>query len=189
MSDLPIEVAREDDIPALHALIEAAYRGNSARRGWTHEADLLGGQRTDREALAAIVDDPDQRLLIVRDRDGLAGCVQIAAKPGGTGYLGLLAVDPARQAGGLGARMIAAAEAHLAQLGATVVEMTVIRQRSELIAYYQRRGYALTGEVRDFPYGDPRFGAPRTSELAFVVLGKRLGTVNCTQLRAKSRPS
>ncbi|WP_328591544.1 GNAT family N-acetyltransferase [Glacieibacterium frigidum] len=172
--DLPIEVAGEGDLAALHVLIEAAYRGDSARRGWTHEADLLGGQRTDIEALAAIVGDPGQRLLVARGPAGLAGCIQIAVKDGGTGYLGLLAVDPEVQANGLGARLIAAAEAHLAQLSASQVEMTVIRQRTELIAYYQRRGYTLTGEVRDFPYGDARFGEPRTGDLAFVVLAKSL---------------
>lgn len=172
--DLPIEVAGEGDLAALHALIEAAYRGDSARRGWTHEADLLDGQRTDIEALVAIVCDPAQRLLVARDAARLAGCIQVTVKDGGIGYLGLLAVDPDRQANGLGARLIAAAEACLAQLGATTVEMTVIRQRSELIAYYERRGYALTGEVRDFPYGDARFGEPRNDELAFVVLAKPL---------------
>lgn len=172
--DLPIGVAGMSDLAALHALVEAAYRGDSARRGWTHEADLLGGQRTDMEALAAIIDEPAQHLLVARRGAGIAGCVQIMVKEGGTGYLGLLAVDPDRQANGLGARLLAAAEEHLAQLGATTAEMTVIRQRTELIAYYGRRGYALTGEVRDFPYGDARFGEPRTDELAFVVLAKPL---------------
>lgn len=172
--DLPIEVAGESDLAALHRLIEAAYRGDSARRGWTHEADLLGGQRTDVEALAAIIGEPSQRLLVARDATHLAGCVHITVKGGGIGYLGLLAVAPDSQANGLGARLIAAAEAKLAQLGAAKVEMTVIRQRTELIAYYERRGYALTGEVRDFPYGDPRFGDPRTDELAFLVLAKSL---------------
>lgn len=172
--DLPIEVAGEGDLAGLHVLIEAAYRGDSARRGWTHEADLLGGQRTDIEALAGIVGDPAQRLLVARGSAGLAGCIQITPKDGGIGYLGLLAVDPEVQANGLGARLIAAAEVHLAGLGATTVEMTVIRQRTELIAYYERRGYALTGELRDFPYGDARFGEPRTDELAFVVLAKPL---------------
>lgn len=169
-----VEFAGADDLAALHALIESAYRGDSARRGWTHEADLLDGQRTDLAALTAIIDDPAQQLLVARDGSRLAGCIQITVKDGGIGYLGLLAVDPDVQANGLGARLIAAAEACLRQLGATNVEMTVIRQRTELIAYYQRRGYGLTGEVRGFPYGDPRFGDPRTDELAFVVLEKPL---------------
>lgn len=177
MTDLPIEVAAEADLTALHALIEAAYRGDSARRGWTHEADLLDGQRTDMEALAAIVGDPGQRMLVARDASRLVGCIQLTSRDGSIGYLGLLAVAPDAQANGLGARLLAAAETCLAtQLGASTVEMTVIRQRAELIAYYQRRGYVLTGEVRDFPYGNARFGEPLTDDLVFVVLAKPLCT-------------
>jgi hypothetical protein len=62
-----------------------------------------------------------------------------------------------------------------ADFGAQVMEMTVIRRRSELVAYYQRRGYSLTGEERPFPIGDVRFGLPKTSDLTFVVLAKNIG--------------
>ena len=172
---LTIRAATADDIAILHALIEGAYRGDSARRGWTHEADLIGGQRTDREALAELLADPDQRILLAFDGDALAGCVQVARVGEGRGYLGMLSVDPARQAGGLGRRLIAEAEAMaVATFGARAIEMTVIRQRPELVAYYERRGYARTGEERPFPFGNDRFGLPRTRELAFEVLAKSL---------------
>lgn len=162
------------DIPALHALIESAYRGESARGGWTHEADLLGGQRTDAAALAAMIGDPQQRILVAGD-DLPVGCVAIAAKPPVTAYLGMLTVRPDLQAGGLGRRLIAAAEeAARAIFLADVMEMTVIRQRPELIAWYERRGYARTGETRPFPHGDPRFGLPVDPTLEFVVLEKSL---------------
>ncbi|WP_231621608.1 GNAT family N-acetyltransferase [Sphingomonas sp. 37zxx] len=167
-----IRTAAADDIPLLHALIEGAYRGDSARGGWTHEADLLGGQRTDREALAAIIADPDQLLLMRQDG---AGCVSVARREGGVGYLGLLTVRPDVQAGGIGRALLAAAErAAVAHFETQVVEMTVIRQRPELIAWYERRGYARTGETRPFPLDDVRFGIARTRELAFVVLAKAM---------------
>ena len=54
------------------------------------------------------------------------------------------------------------------------MEMTVIANRGELIAWYERRGYVLTGERRPFPLDDPRFGLPKTRDLAFVVLEKPL---------------
>jgi len=170
-----IRPATRADIPALHTLIESAYRGDSARLGWTHEADLLDGQRTDPESLTEIIDDDDQRILIALEGSDIIGCVQIARKENGKSYLGLLSVDPRRQAGGLGRQLIAAAEqAAVTDFGAHLIEMTAIKQRAELIAYYNRRGYSPTGEERPFPLTDERFGLPRTSELVFVVLAKRV---------------
>lgn len=175
LDTLNVRPAASADIGALHALIEGAYRGDSARRGWTHEADLLDGQRTDRQALAEILADPDQRILLAFDGDALVGCVQVSRAGEGRGYLGMLSVDPARQASGLGRRLIAEAEAAAATVfGARSIEMTVIRQRTELIAYYERRGYERTGEQRPFPSDNPRFGLPQTRALVFDVLVKAL---------------
>ena len=169
-----LERACPDDLPALHALVESAYRGASARRGWSHEADLLEGQRTDMAALDAMLGDPAQHLLVFRDNDRLRACVALTDKGSGLAYLGMLTVDPQRQAAGLGRLILAAAEEHAAAFGASRVEMTVIAQRTELIEWYLRRGYALTGEQRPFPHGDPRFGLPRRDDLVFVVLEKTL---------------
>lgn len=169
-----IREAIAGDLPALHALIERAYRGDSAKAGWTHEADLLGGQRTDLAALADMTADPAQHLLVATTGDALTGCVTVTRRPDGRGYLGLLTVDPALQAAGLGRRLIAAAEDCARDFDATAMEMTVIASRGELIRYYERRGYALTGERRPFPLDDPRFGLPKTRDLEFVVLAKAL---------------
>ncbi len=172
---IDIRPATLANVPVLHCLVERAYRGDSARKGWTHEADLLGGQRTDVEALSDIIADPAQRILIAIGEDGLIGCVQVSRKDADTAYLGLLSVDPDVQAGGLGKALIAAAERTAqSEFAASTMEMTVIRQRRELIAYYERRGYALTGEARAFPLDDERFGLPVTRDLSFVVLAKAL---------------
>ena len=165
--------AVREDIDALHALIESAYRGESAKRGWTHEADLLGGQRTDKVALREIIAADDQVILLARDRKLLAGCVQLSNIGNALAYLGLLTVDPYLQAAGLGRELLAQSEQFVREhWAAEAIEMTVIRQRADLIAYYERRGYQLTGERRPFPHGDPRFGLPKTAELEFVVLRK-----------------
>ena len=164
-----IRVATEADLPALHPVIERAYRGDSARAGWTFESDLLEDDRTDLDELGAILRNPSDRLLVALSEDGAPiGCVQITGKGAGLAYLGLLCIDPALQAGGLGRMMIAAAESLAHDVfGARAMEMTVIDQRSELIAYYERRGYVLTGEKRAFPVLlDP--------PLAMVVLEKAL---------------
>lgn len=175
MDALTIARAIREDLAPLHQLVERAYRGDSARQGWTHEADLLDGQRTDAATLAAMLDDPRQRILVVRDGAAVIGCVAVTDQGNDTCYLGLLAVDPARQADGLGRRLITAAEeTGRRDFGARRIEMTVIIQRPTLIAWYERRGYRLTGERRPFPHGDTRFGVPRSDALAFVVLARDL---------------
>jgi predicted N-acetyltransferase YhbS len=166
-------MATEADIPALHRLIERAYRGDSARKGWTHEADLLGGQRTDIEALAALLADPGQRMIVANVDGTLVGCVQIASAAKGGAYLGHLSVDPEIQGGGLGRRLVCAAESAAVEIfNADTMEMTVIRQRIGLIDWYRRLGYILTGETRPFPNDNPRFGLPKIKNLGFVVLAK-----------------
>jgi len=150
--DLDIRIAGAADLPRLHPVIERAYRGDSARQGWTHEADLLSGERIDRDTLEALIADRQALLLIAERGEVPLGCVSLTARGDGLVYLGLLCVDPERQAGGIGKAIIAAAERMSKdQLGADRIEMTVIDSRVELIAYYERRGFARTGEQRPFP--------------------------------------
>ncbi len=175
MSGVVFRPATGEDVEALHALVTRAYRGDAARLGWTHEADLLDGQRTDVEALSEVVGDPDKVILTARHGGVLIGCVMLSRQDDGSAYLGMLSVDPVRQASGLGRLLLVAAEEDAAaRYGADRVEMTVIRQRPELIAWYERRGYVLTGATADFPMDDERFGLPRRRDLQFVVLSKTL---------------
>lgn len=173
--ELNFLAADASNIDALHRLVESAYRGDSARKGWTHEADLLGGQRTDRESLLEIIQADNQVILLAFEKETLIGCVQLSRVDDATSYLGLLTVNPEMQAGGIGKRIVSAAE-HFVQdrWNSTVMEMTVIGKREDLIAYYERRGYARTGETRPFPMEDPRFGLPKTDDLEFIVLSKGL---------------
>jgi predicted N-acetyltransferase YhbS len=168
---LTFRPARAADLPRLHALIESAYRGETARAGWTHEADLIESPRTSIAELQATLASPDERLLIATEGadDAIVGCVEVSRRGGGVAYLGLLTVQPGRQGGGLGRQLLAAGEMEAAQaFGARTIEMTVIAGRAELIAYYGRRGYAPTGERRPFPVAlEP--------PIEFVVLAKRLG--------------
>jgi len=169
-----LDVATAADLPEVHRLVEAAYRGDSARAGWTHEADLVGGVRTDTDELQVMLDSPTQHLLVGREDNSIAGCVALTDKDDGLVYLGMFTVATSRQAGGLGRRLLVAAEGHAReQHGAERIEMQVIRQREELIAWYERRGYRRTGEARPFPYDEPRY-TPLRPDLEFVVLEKRL---------------
>jgi hypothetical protein len=54
------------------------------------------------------------------------------------------------------------------------MDLDVIDIRTELIAWYRRRGYVPTGATKPFPYGDRRFGIPRRDDLRFTTLSKRL---------------
>jgi ribosomal protein S18 acetylase RimI-like enzyme len=174
MSLLP---ATPDDLADVAALVNSAYRGETSRQGWTTEADYLDGQRTDVVTLAAdLAANPDARLLLLRDaEDGpLLGTVWLEPAGHGTWYLGMLTVRPDLQDRRLGRTLLEAAEAHAAAAGATRMRMTVVNIRDTLIAWYQRRGYALTGQAQPFPYDDERFGIPRRDDLQFVVLERDL---------------
>ncbi|WP_439477365.1 GNAT family N-acetyltransferase [Brevundimonas sp.] len=175
MTEITIRDAVTADIPALHGLIESAYRGEASRAGWTTEADLLDGQRTDPDDLADILADPKQALLTAWRDEELVGCVLIADRGEGTGYFGMLSIRPTLQGGGLGRRLVEAAHAALAdRFGARRVRISVFPQRETLIAWYERLGYRPTGATLPFPYGDPRFGLPKRDDLYFIVMEHEL---------------
>ena len=167
--------ARPDDLPAVHALIESAYRGETSRAGWTTEADLVRGPRTSVDELAELVASPDNEFLLARDPAGaLVACCHLQ-KRADSAYFGMFAVDPTRQGGGVGDAMLAEAERivrdewHRPQL-----TMWVIGVRGELIAWYERRGYKRTGEAVDFSYDADAPAGPIEPGLEFLVLAKEL---------------
>lgn len=178
MSTPPLVFASAEpgDAPAIAALVESAYRGDASRVGWTTEADLLDGQRTDVDGVLAAIAAPDTRIVLAR-RDGrLVGCANLQRQPDAA-YFGMFAVVPGLQGGGIGDALlrecerIARDEWRLPRLN-----MSVIWLRAELIDWYRRRGYRETGERRPFPYGDARFGLPRRDDLWFVVLARDLAS-------------
>ncbi len=161
------------DIPAIVTLVESAYRGDSSRVGWTTEADLLGGRRTDPEDVRSCIERA-QSVVLLAERDAeLIACCHVAAEDG-AGYFGMFSVQPTLQGGGVGKQVIAEAERIVREdWRLSAMRMTVIDVRDELIAFYERRGYVRTGIKKPFPYGDPRFGQPRRDDLRFEVLEKR----------------
>ncbi len=174
---MPLYPVTDIDIPAIADFVNAAYRGDSSRMGWTTEADYLDGQRTDPALLRAdLAAHPGAMLLALRDaQDGpLLGCVWLEPVDGEVWYLGMLTIRPDLQARRLGRTLLCGAEAAAKERGARRIRMTVVNIRDTLIAWYLRRGYKLTGETKPFPYGDSRFGEPRRDDLIFVVLEKQL---------------
>jgi GNAT superfamily N-acetyltransferase len=166
---LPAVVA---DAAALTVLVNSAYRGEGSKKGWTTEADLLGGQRTDQVSLEQMINTLQSTILKYLDETGaITGCVYLHRKKEKL-YLGMLTVSPELQAKGIGKLLLKAAEKYAADIGCTIVTMTVISVRHELIAWYERHGYIPTGEKKPFPQ-DPAFGLPK-QELEFIVMEKEV---------------
>ncbi len=170
--DLAISIVTPEDIPELVLLVNSAYRGDSSRKGWTTEADLLDGIRTDANTLLDQINQSGQKIIKASDESHhIIGCVSLQEKKDKL-YLGMLTVKPDIQTTGIGKKLLSAAEDYAKKNNIFCIEMTVISVRQELIAWYQRRGYQLTGEIREFPT-DTKFGIKK-QDLEFVVLEKHL---------------
>ena len=167
-----ISKATTADIPSMVTLINSAYRGESSKKGWTTEADLLGGVRTSEKTLKDTMNKPGAVILINRNDNGdITACVYLQKEPG-TFYLGMLTVSPLLQAGGIGGGLLNAAEEYVKEQNGDIITMTVISVRTELIAWYERHGYTKTSETKPFPT-DPAFGIPK-QPLEFIVMKKKL---------------
>ncbi|WP_329084117.1 MULTISPECIES: GNAT family N-acetyltransferase [unclassified Streptosporangium] len=168
-------VATVADVPALVPLIDSAYRGESSRAGWTTEADLLSGRRTNAENVTAELGRPENRMIVMEVDDEIVACCQVEHR-GEYAYFGMFAVRPTLQGGGFGRAVLAEAERFARETwGVGEMRMTVISVREELLAWYVRRGYTRTGETIPFPYDDESVGAPHRDDLEMELLVKKLG--------------
>ncbi|SRR5258708_2474948 len=164
--------ARPEDAKTISDLVNSAYRGDTSRQGWTTEADLLDGTRTDASAIGEIMKREGTILLKYVEQDKIIGCVELA-REGDNLYLGMLTVQPGLQGGGIGKQLLKAAEEEALRQCCQTIFMTVISARHELIAWYTRHGYRDTGKRKPFEVPDTRWGVPK-SKLEFVVLEKSI---------------
>lgn len=172
--DLEFRKAVAADAETIVALVNSGYRGDASRVGWTTEADYLVGLRTDREEILRLIADADTMLLLCLSDEVIVGSVQLQ-RTAKAAYLGMFVVDPQLQGQGIGKRFLTAAEAAIArEWRCGKIQMTVITLRTELIAYYERRGYRRTGIFKPFPVEDTR-SSLTVPELRFEVLEKELG--------------
>lgn len=168
---------RNGELDEIAALVNAAYRGETSRAGWTSEFGLLGGQRTDPEMLRAdLAATPGATILTMREREGSEIVASVWLEPAEPEiyYLGMLTVNPSRQADGLGRALLVQAEGFASEAGARRMRLTVIEQRESLISWYERRGYRRTGAVKPFPYDDARVGTSKRRDLRLAVFEKAL---------------
>lgn len=173
-------LAQVSDIPVICALVNAAYRGESSRAGWTTEADLLTGVRTSERTIQALIERDDACILLGEEPGGVVvACICLERHPesADTVHLGMFAVSPLLQNRGYGKTMMVAAEKlAVAQWAVESAEMMVISLRQELIAFYQRLGYQPTGEKLPFPH-QPDMWQAQVENMQLITLRKELSSV------------
>jgi ribosomal protein S18 acetylase RimI-like enzyme len=162
--------AGQDDVAKIAQLVNSAYRPTFGSKGWTHEAALINGERTNtclvKEAINSTV------ILIGIQDEEIVACVQVERK-GDEAYISMLAVAPGLQDSGLGKIMLSEAEtyAHTA-LKIDQLALVVVSARRELIEFYMRRGYSSSGEKLPYPV-QCGVGRPKDEKLDLTILRKR----------------
>lgn len=136
-----------NDIPTLTSLLNRSYRGDTSRAGW----NLLNGKRIDEAGLIQLLNDPESLILIAQSEESILATIH-AHHENESVHFGLFAVEPSLQGGGIGKALLAYAESEaIRKWGVNTAIMEVITHRSELIEYYERRGYVRSGEMIAFP--------------------------------------
>jgi ribosomal protein S18 acetylase RimI-like enzyme len=167
-----ITKATIEDVSALNRLINSGYRGESSKKGWTTEANLLEGLRTTEQELTETIQNTKNTILKFTENNQIIGCVLLVEKEQQL-YLGMLTVSPELQNSGVGKKLLQQAEIYALELGLPKIIMTVISVREELIAWYKRHGYVDTGVREPFPASDVHI-AITEQPLEFIVLEKKI---------------
>ncbi len=139
-------------------------------RGWTHEAELVAGKRTSASQITDLFRlGPSVLLLLIDDKT--VATVHVEQFDDGC-YIGMLATEPGQQNLGLGKLMLEHAERFaVEQCSARRLKMFVLSSRPELLAFYERRGYARTGEQEAYPV-EAGVGTPKSGDLHVLSLEK-----------------
>ena len=165
--------AEQQDAGQIAALVNSAYRGEASKQGWTTEADLLAGRRTDAEEILRLISTDESMFLLCKTKAELIGSVHLQ-KQAEQVCLGMLAVSPPLQGRGIGNQLLEAAEQAAQETWAVNKSvMTVIACRNELITFYERRGYRRTGVSKTFPV-NPELWTPKVADLRLEILEKIL---------------
>lgn len=172
--NLNFTFATEVDAKEIADLVNMAYRGEPAKLGWTTEADILDGQRTDRNEIQEKIKSSNAYILMAKENNSLVGCCEILVDSLSRElYFGLFTIRPDKQNKGYGKAFLNFVEKLASEWNLKHITMTVITLRTELIEYYKRRGYQLTNRFIPFP-AEERFGIPKVKDLKMVYLKKDL---------------
>ncbi|CAF1121635.1 unnamed protein product [Adineta steineri] len=178
LNNVTYRVATPSDCDSLVMFVNNAYGGEIARQGWTNANEIIDGQRTDRNAMNVMISNSDSIILVVFNKSDniLIGCVYLQHKSDiKTAYLGMLTVHPNLQGSGYGKMILSLGENYAKdQWNVDYIEITVIVQRTELVEFYNRRGYIEIGEYQPFPPDE--FGRLRRNDLQICTMKKSLKT-------------
>ena len=167
-------IATVKDVSGLVSLINNSYRPNGAEAGWTHESELIEGDRINSQQLSDLLDRDRSTMLLGLNKGEIVACVTINEEAGAI-YLAMLTVKTACQNFGLGKEMLQLAEEYAEnQYEASAVNLFVISERKELFDFYLRRGYESMEITSDYPE-NAGVGIPKISGLKLVLLTKQLG--------------
>ena len=170
---LTFRKAASVEAEAIVTLVNSAYRGESSKQGWTTEADLLDGTRTNEADIENLIAQKGSMILLCLEGTDIIGCAHLEFA-GTECRLGMLVVKPGLQSRGIGKRLMQAAEGIAGKTrGVRTITMSVISVRHELIAFYERRGYRCTGRRKPF-VADDTHGFPKSRTIEFEVLEKKL---------------
>jgi ribosomal protein S18 acetylase RimI-like enzyme len=172
-SNTDIDFATVADITAIKDLLNNAYRGEESKQGWTTEADLIAGDtRTDEATLSQVMQQSGSVFLIYKDEEQkIIGCVNLQQHDEKL-YLGMFSVSPQLQGGGIGKKLLQAAEEYGLHLQKKAIYMSVVSLRTELINWYMRHGYAETGDRK--PFVEDGITGKHLKPLEFMILEKPL---------------
>ena len=166
-------IASSKDIQELVNLINSAYRPVGSDAGWTHESDLVDGERINASQLASLLEGEGSTVLLGLSKGEIVACVSVN-KEAGAIYIAMLTVKPSYQNIGLGKEMLQLAEEYAEnQYESTVFNLFVISERKELFDFYLRRGYKSTDITSDYP-ANAGVGTPKITGLKLVLLTKEL---------------
>ena len=163
MKNNNIRLAKTTDIQNIVVLINTAYRSN---RGWTHEHKMVAGQRINCDQVM---------ILLAENHDQIIGCIGLTEFDDSI-EIGSFAIDPDQQNSGYGKQLLDFAEFYIIDTyQKKVIRMSVLNVRTELIAYYERRGYLLTEKIEAYPL-DQNVGEPLIP-LHLLILEKMIRSI------------
>ena len=160
-----------EDLDVIVDLVNSAYRGVDGPRRWTTEAHLVQGDRLVIEDLRRMIADGGTEFYVGIVDTRLVGCIAIK-RYGPVTEFGTFAVDPNLHGFGYGKDILCFAEATASSYSSTF-QVTVVSQNSDLIGFYQRRGYKETGQRLAYPIHQ-NVGKPKIQNIDLTVLQKNV---------------